>query len=114
MCIRDRLSAADHPHFLAFQGKKHREHLRGVAGYEENWTDEQVGLWFALIRSTIESWDNNHFQYTSGFMTEDAWSGYEGRIRSGCAMDGNARPIVLNHPEFLRESFVEYCRNVLD
>ena len=102
-------SVADHPDYLAILGREQREHMQGVAGYEEDWTDEQVGLLYAITRAAIASWDNNYFQYVSGFMTDEAWSAYSRRMRNGCGLDGAARAIILNQPEVFRDSFVEYC-----
>ena len=100
--------------FVATTGKQHRDHLRGTDSYEEEYTDQHVGLVYAQYRIAIASWDNNHYQYTSGFMTEEAWQMYADRLRRGCGANGTIRAIMENHSDSLRRSFVEYCLQLAD
>jgi hypothetical protein len=100
---------AEHPVLLSNIGREHREHLKGTNYYDDEYTDQQIGVLYAHARNVIASWDNNYYQYVSGFMTEEAWSMYANRVRRGCSQNGTMGAVVRNHPELLRRSFVEIC-----
>ena len=40
----------------------------------ENATPEQIGSEFLDVRMTFLTYDNIHFQYSSGFLTDEAWA----------------------------------------
>ena len=100
---------AEHPVLLSNYGRVHREHLKGTSYYDDEYTDQQVGVLYAHARNVIASWDNNHYQYISGFMTEEAWSMYANRIRRACDSNMTMQAVVRNHSELLRHSFVRFC-----
>jgi hypothetical protein len=100
---------AEHPVLLSNFGRLHREHLKGTNYFDDEYTDEEVGVLYAHARHVIASWDNNHYQNVSGFMTEEAWSMYANRIRRACDSNMTMQAVVRNHPELMRRSFVEFC-----
>lgn len=100
---------AEHPDLLDDVGSRHREHVAAADNYLEELSDEQIGLRYVQVRSYIESWDNNYFQFISGFMTEESWAVYENRMRRGCKSGGIVRTILVNHPDAFRQSFVNHC-----
>ena len=100
---------AEFPELLEDVGKRHREHVAAANNYNDELSDEQIGLRYVQTRSYIESWDNNYFQYISGFMAEESWAVYESRLRRGCSSGGIVRAILVNHPEAFRQSFVNHC-----
>ncbi len=95
-------------------GIQHREHAKSDSDYSDEWSDEMVGRWVVNSRVILSSWDNNHFQYSSGFMTEDAWEMYARRISLGCRAGGSTRIYVKNHGDLFRPAFSEFCLKTND
>jgi hypothetical protein len=100
----------------AINGAVHREHLKSTLFpyFGDDVADETIGLWYATLRGTIAAWDNNHYQYESGFMSDDGWSIYAVRILAGCKFIPGVRIILSNHADIFRPSFVEYCMQAVD
>ncbi len=94
---------------LARIGAMHRGHAMAFRAYSDDMTDEEIGLEYAQTRAFLASWDNNHYQNESGFMTEEAWSMYANRIRAGCVEGTMVHTILMNHGSFFRASFVRFC-----
>jgi len=42
-------------------------------GFDENLTAEEFGVLIFDARRVLYAYDNNHFQYNAGFITEEAW-----------------------------------------
>lgn len=43
-------------------------------------TPEDVGRALAFLQQLLSAFDNHHFQYVSGFMTEDGWLMQRGKL----------------------------------
>jgi hypothetical protein len=78
-------------------------------GRENRLSDDQVNFanfaWFTF--------DNHHFQYQSGFLTDEAWAALSNRIQrfySYCSF----RPVFERNKYAMRDSFVEYVESFED
>ena len=82
-----------------------------VSIYEEEGA-EQLAVRYLVFRSNITVFDNYHFQYEKGFMTDDAWQPFRERLKNHLSRSGNAafyRGMRLG----FRSSFREVCDEVL-
>lgn len=102
---------SENPTLLASYGAIHREHLKAALQYDDEMSDETVGLWYVSTRSYLASYDNNHYQYNSGFLSDDGWTMYKARILYTCAAGSWSSAILSSHTELFRPSFVELCLN---
>jgi hypothetical protein len=84
-------------------GAQHREHL----------ADRMIGLSYIRSRMRLSIYDNNHFQYQSGFMTVESWQPYLNLTKTGCSGKSDLGKVVLNHGEQFREDFRELCMNFI-
>ena len=100
----------EHPFLLAQLGRAHRDHLRTLSGYRDDWTDEELGLVYVMGRAYLTNWDNNYYQYESGFMTDEGWSTWSNRIRAACTTDESlTRQILSNHQGVFLSGLIELC-----
>jgi len=63
-------------------------------------------------RSNITMFDNYHFQYEQGFLTEDAWLGFRRRLKGLLSNDVYAALYEQMETQF-RSSFREACSQIL-
>ncbi len=100
----------EHPLLLAQLGRAHRDHLRTLSSYRDDWTDEELGLVYVMGRAYLTNWENNYYQYESGFMTDEGWSTYSNRVRAACTTnDTLARLILSNHRDVFLSGLLELC-----
>jgi hypothetical protein len=57
----------------------------------------------------LSIYDNNHFQFQSGFMTAESWRPYLYLTKRVCSEDHDEGKIMLNHGNQFREGFFELC-----
>ena len=57
-------------------GARHRDHLDVNISDENSRSDYSIGLAYIRARMRLSIYDNNHFQFTSGFMTQESWQPY--------------------------------------
>ena len=82
-----------------------------VLFYEEEGAAQLAVVWM-IFRSNITVFDNYHFQYEKGFMTDDAWHPFRQRLKGLLSRSENAafyRPARL---EF-RSTFRTVCDEIL-
>lgn len=82
-----------------------------VSFYEENGAT-QLAISYLVFRSNITVFDNYHFQYESGFMTEAAWLPFRERLKGLLSRHENAayyRDMQLD----VRSSFRDVCEEIL-
>ena len=78
-------------------------------------TGEQMRPKDLRARHIMTQWswtlfDNNHFQYQAGFLTEEAWEALQGHVRSAYAVCED-RYIYDGRKQFLRSSFVDFVES---
>ena len=78
-------------------------------------TGEQMTPKDLRARHIMTQWswtlfDNNHFQYEAGFLTEEAWVALQGHIRDAYAVCED-RYIFDVRKRYLRSSFVEFVES---
>ena len=71
-------------------------------------TPEDVGRTLVLLQQLLSAFDNHHFQYTSGFMTEDGWQMQRGRFKE-IVVTPQFYHLMQEHKHYFRPSFLEFC-----
>jgi len=97
-----------------YYGAQHREHLDANFDIENRRSDRMIGLSYIRSRMRLSIFDNNHFQYQSGFMTAESWQPYLTMTKSTCSRESDSRKIMLNHGDQFREGFRELCMNSIN
>lgn len=78
---------------------------------DENTTPETLGAVWADAKKVLLVFDNQHFQYESGFLTEEAWRPYRAGIKR--LIDRPIYDYVIQHDRDLyRPSFLSLIENV--
>ena len=90
-------------------GARHREHLDENVDTESRRSDRMIGLAYIRSRMRLSIYDNNHFQFQSGFMTEESWLPYLNLTKASCTRESDPGKVMLNHSEQFREGFRELC-----
>ena len=90
-------------------GVQHREHLDANVDDENRRSDRMIGLAYIRSRMRLSIFDNNHFQYQSGFMTEESWQPYLKLSKRACSRESDVGKIMLSHGDQFREGFRELC-----
>jgi hypothetical protein len=90
-------------------GARHREHLDVDISVENSRSDRSIGLSYVRSRMRLSIYDNNHFQFQSGFMTAESWRPYLYLTKRVCSEDHDEGKIMLNHGNQFREGFFELC-----
>jgi len=75
----------------------------------ERYSPEEVGYFEAKTLLGLTSFDNNHFQYQSGFLTESAWRAYEEEL-AGMVQNDFSQWLWSKRKHTYREDF----RNLVD
>lgn len=71
--LSDRQLDPDHAQFIG----EREISLHGLPpGIDQSMSAREYGRRFMGIRLSLQTLDNYHFQYESGFLTEDAWASY--------------------------------------
>jgi hypothetical protein len=90
-------------------GARHRDHLNANVSDEDRQSDRLVGLAYIRARMRLSIFDNNHFQFQSGFMTEESWQPYLDMTRSACTDVRDEGIIMQHHGYQFRAGFRELC-----
>jgi hypothetical protein len=72
-----------------------------------------IGMWFYEHRVFFVMLDNFHFQYSNGFMAEEAWGAFRRQLRDELSKDSTVA-YYQNFSWKLRPSFEELCEEVLE
>jgi hypothetical protein len=96
-----------------YYGAQHREHLYANFGLEDLRSDRMIGLSYIRSRMRLSIFDNNHFQYQSGFMTTESWQPYLKLTKTMCSGERDSGKIMLLHGDQFREGFRELCINFI-
>ncbi|NIL94339.1 MAG: hypothetical protein GTO71_07850 [Woeseiaceae bacterium] len=99
---------------VEYYGAQHREHLDGDLDAENRRPDRMIGLAYIRSRMRLSIYDNNHFQYQSGFMTAESWQPYLDMTKYSCSGESDAGKIMLNHGEQFREGYRELCMSFIN
>ena len=94
---------------VGLTGIRHRDHLDTNASSENSRSDYLIGLAYIRARMRLSIYDNNHFQYQSGFMTFESWKPYLHLTKSACSKEHDAGKIMQIHGNQFREGFRELC-----
>lgn len=98
---------------------------RGIE-WPEGFLSERDELW--LKENPVETWaeariwaninlygfDNYHYQYQSGFLSEEGWRAMEKRLHDMLASDPFARYEIVVNGIFYRKSFVDHALKLLE
>jgi hypothetical protein len=95
-------------------GAQHRGHLDANIDLENRRSDRMIGLSYIRSRMRLSIYDNNHFQYQSGFMTIESWQPYLDMTKSACSRESDPGKIMLNHGDQFRAGFRELCMNFIE
>lgn len=79
----------------------------------ENHTPVEWAKAEAWANVNLYVFDNYHFQYESGFMTEEAWLSQRSRLHWVLTTNLFAREKVLNRGEWWRQGFIEVCLDLI-
>ncbi len=96
-----------------YYGAQHREHLDANFDIENRRSDRMVGLSYIRSRMRLSIFDNNHFQFQSGFMTAESWQPYLYLAKTTCSRGAVAGKIMLNHGDQFHEGFRNLCMNFI-
>lgn len=96
-----------------YYGTRHRGHLDENIDTESRRSDRMIGLAYIRSRMRLSIYDNNHFQYQSGFMAEESWQPYLDLTKSNCSRESDPGKVMLNHGEQFREGFRELCMDFI-
>ncbi len=79
------------------------------SSFDEDTSAEEFGIVISDARTIVLMYDNLHFQYENGFLSEESWQGHE-----------NALCDLVNRPKYLyifenmgqnfRPSFINLCK----
>jgi hypothetical protein len=73
---------------------------------------ESVGMWFYENRVFFVMLDNFHFQYSNGFMSDEAWDAFRRQLRDELVKESTAA-YYQDYGFSLRVSFEEFCNEIL-
>ena len=90
-------------------GARHREHFDENIGSENSRSDRSIGLSYIRSRMRLSIYDNNYFQFESGFMTEESWQPYLSLTKYVCSEGRDEGKIMLIHGDQFRKEFRELC-----
>ena len=96
-----------------YYGAQHREHLDANINVDNRRSDRLIGLSYIRSRMRLSIYDNNHFQFQSGFMTVESWLPYLNLAKTSCSRESDTGKIMLNHGDQFREGFRELCMNFI-
>lgn len=97
-----------------YYGARHREHLDANFDVENHRSDRMIGLSYIRSRMRLSIYDNNHFQFQSGFMTAESWRPYLNLTRYSCSKKFDTGKIMLNHGDHFREKFRDLCMKFIN
>ena len=87
-------------------GEGFRESFGLPRGFDENMPSQELGVLVSDARKILIMYDNLHFQYEAGFLSEDSWMGHRNAIR-GLIGRPVYRYMIDNTGRNFRSLFVE-------
>ncbi|NIW70291.1 hypothetical protein GWN15_15615 [candidate division KSB1 bacterium] len=78
----------------------------------ENYTVEQIGFETLRVLNSLTAFDNIHFQYQSGFISDEAWQAFRHRLRT-IFESPIARQIFESDLNWYRASYRELCEQLI-
>jgi len=99
---------------VANYGANHREHLDQSNGTANGRSDRLIGLSYIRSRMRLSIYDNNHFQFEAGFMTEESWQPYLDLTKRACSAERDEGKIMLNHGNQFRAGYRDLCMKLMD
>jgi hypothetical protein len=82
------------------------------AGIENTIDPLEFGILVADVRQVLLIFDNQHFQYESGFLTDEAWQGYRRGLKAFITRPSYQYVLGLDNATF-RDSFIEFCEALI-
>jgi len=79
----------------------------------ESMSDEGIALEYTRANATMTLFDNNHFQYQSGMMSDDGWQAMRGRLKRALRGGTFLRAEVIKRGDRYRDSFRELCEQLM-
>ena len=94
--------------FLQITGQNElNQHPGIVSGYPDA-TPDDVGRTIALAYQIIKIYDNHHYQFKSGFMTDESWLAQKESFKN-VVVEHWFHHMMQEHKELFRPSFLEFC-----
>ena len=85
----------------------------GFAAYDSHdWSPNELGGMLLNAQMLISGQDNVHFQWESGFMSDDAWNSYRTQVKSTMSRP-MGRYILENYGGSYRPSFRKICLDLI-
>ena len=94
--------------YLQIAGQGELNQHPGLASGYQDATPDNVGRLIVLANQIIKMFDNNHFQFESGFLTEEAWLSQKETLKK-VIVDHWFHHMMQEHKELFRPSFLEFC-----
>jgi hypothetical protein len=94
--------------FIQVTGQKEfNQHPGIVSGYPDA-TPDDVGRLLLMVHQVIKMYDNHHYQFESGFMTDEGWLAQKEDFKSS-VVEHYFHHMMQEHKELFRPSFLEFC-----
>ena len=74
---------------------------------------EMVAMRYLFFRSNMTMFDNYHFQYEQGFLTDDAWQAFRVRLKGVLSRDISAA-MYRQEAAHYRKSFQDVCSQIIE
>ena len=103
------MARAEMPDQMRDIGLLHRDHMRAAELFSEDTELEELGRSIIVARAYLSMFENLHYQYQAGFLSDDAWAPAQYLIRNVCTGEERDTQVLLNHPERYRPSFIQLC-----
>ncbi len=87
-------------------GEEFKESFVLPRGFDESMTAQELGVLVSDARKILIMYDNLHFQYEAGFLSEDSWTGHRNAIRGLLGRPIYPYMIDISGKNF-RHSFIE-------
>ena len=104
------ISTEQNEHSLRRTGETEMANHGLPPGMLDGSTPEEVGSRIINVRKSLLIYDNHHFQYESGFLTDESWMRFRNRLKGSLA-----QPIyqhVIEHSNS-RSSFRAVCDQII-
>ena len=83
-----------------------------LPGVDEDASLEEIGSAISGVRQVLLMYDNMHFQYSAGFLTEESWRAQTKTLASFIVLP-RYRHYVEQHSNTLRPSFHALCKQLI-
>lgn len=95
-----------HPSEMRNLAERLYENFGKPGGELKDLSAEEFGLQYANARQALVMYDNYHFQYAAGFLTNEAWESYKRQMKGFISVP-IIQWILVNQKQSFRPSFIE-------